>query len=107
EAGGGRLLGEPDGVADGTAAGVVVEVDVGVGLGADQVGQAPGPGGQALPGVAGPGAGRALVQAQVGPVGGPPHRGGAVRAVGQAESRPVLGEQPADLAGPPAVVSGG
>ena len=57
EAGGGRLLGEPDGVADGAAAGVVVEVDVGVGAGADQVGQAPGPGGQGRAVVAGAGGG--------------------------------------------------
>src|SRR4029453_7177810 len=39
EAGSGRLLGEPDGVADRAAARVVVEVDVGVGVGADQAGR--------------------------------------------------------------------
>src|SRR5512133_4140480 len=92
EAGGGRLLGEPDGVADRAAAGVVVEVDVGVGVGADQVGQPPGPGGQGRAVVAGPGGGRALVQAQVGPAGGAPERGAAGRAVGQAQGGAVVGQ---------------
>ena len=106
EAGPGRLLGEPDGVADRAAARVVVEVDVGVGAGTDKAGQPARPGGQGLAVVAGPRVGGALVQAQVGPVGGAPERGRAVRAVGQAQGRPVLAEQVADLLGPPAVVAG-
>src|SRR5512132_2094540 len=106
EAGSGRLLGEPDGVADRAAARVVVEVDVGVGVGADQVGQPARPGGQGLAVVAGAGVGRALVQAQVGPVGGGPDGRVAVGAVGQAQGGPAGAEQVADLVGPPAVVSG-
>lgn len=95
--------GEAEGVADGGAAWVVVEVGVGVVRAADLCG----PGLECLVVVVRPGVCRALVEAQVEPAGGAPEgRLGAAEAVGPAQGGAVLFQDVAGLVRPPGGVAG-
>src|SRR5207302_6471798 len=95
---------ERDGVPEGAGPPVVVEVGVDGRLRPPLLPCEPGPPGELLLAVAGMRVPLALVKPQVGPVRRAPGGAAPLQAVSDAEGRPPVGEETADLVGEPGVV---